>query len=93
MASQAKHIIVHGRVQGVGFRFFVQHTAERLGLHGNVRNCDDGTVEIVVEGNPKRIVDFIGHVEKGPPLSRVSHMDIHDVPAEGNYSSFEIEGW
>ena len=93
MASQAKHIIVHGRVQGVGFRFYVQHVAERLSLCGNVRNSDDGTVEIVVEGNPRRIAEFISQVEKGPPLSRVSRLDVHDIPAEGNYSVFEIEGW
>ena len=93
MASQAKHIIVHGRVQGVGFRFFVQHVAERLGLCGNVRNCEDGTVEIIVEGNPKRISEFVEQVGKGPPLARVSRLDVHDLHSEGNYSTFEIEGW
>ncbi len=93
MATQARHIIVHGRVQGVGFRFFVQHVAERLGLYGTVRNCEDGTVEIVVEGNPMRIADFVRHVEKGPSMARVIRLDIHEIPADGNYSTFEIEGW
>lgn len=77
----------------MGFRYFVQHAAERLGLYGNVRNCDDGTVEIVVEGNPKRIAEFIQLLEKGPPMARVIRLDIRDVPAESNYSTFQIEGW
>lgn len=93
MASQAKHIVVHGRVQGVGFRYYVQRIGDRLGLAGNVRNCEDGTVEIFVEGNPRRIVDFIQEVQKGPSMSRVEWLDVNDIPAEGNYSTFHIEGW
>ena len=71
MAAQAKQIIVHGRVQGVGFRYFVQHTGNRLGLTGNVRNCPDSTVEIVVEGDARKIADFIKQVKKGPSLASV----------------------
>ncbi len=93
MASLAKHIVVHGRVQGVGFRYYVQHIGSRLGLTGNVRNCDDGTVEIIAEGNPKRLLDFIQEVRKGPPLARVQRVDVNDIPAEGNFSTFQIEGW
>ncbi len=93
MSSQAKHIIVHGRVQGVGFRYFVQHAGTRLGLTGNVCNCDDGTVEIIAEGNPKRLQDFIQEVRKGPSMARVLRVDVNDIPAEGNYSTFQIEGW
>ena len=93
MAAKAAHIIVHGRVQGVGFRYYVHNTATRFGLGGNVRNCDDGTVEIVVEGNARRLLDFIREVEKGPSLARVEWLDVHDIPAEGNYSTFHIEGW
>jgi acylphosphatase len=93
MTAKAAHIIVYGRVQGVGFRYFVRNTAVRFSLGGNVRNCDDGTVEIVVEGNARRLLDFIGEVEKGPALARVERLDVHDIPAEGNYSTFQIEGW
>jgi acylphosphatase len=93
MAVQAKQIIVYGRVQGVGFRYFVQHTGNRLGLAGNVRNCPDSTVEIYVEGDERKIADFIKQVKKGPSLSRVQSVDVIDSPVRGTYSSFLIEGW
>jgi len=93
MATQAKRVIVHGRVQGVGFRYFVQHVGNCLGLTGNVRNCPDGTVEIIIEGNPMKIIEFINAVEKGPSLARVQRVDVADIPVEGTYGSFSIEGW
>ncbi len=93
MAACAKQIIVYGRVQGVGFRYFVQHVADRIGLCGNVRNCPDSTVEIVVEGDARKMADFIKEVEKGPSLSRVQRVEVVDIPATGSYSSFLIEGW
>jgi acylphosphatase len=93
MAVCAKHIIVHGRVQGVGFRYFVQHIGNRLGLVGNVRNCPDSTVEIVVEGDAKRIADLVKQVEKGPSMAWVRRVDVLDLPVQGTYGSFSIEGW
>lgn len=93
MTVRAKRIIVYGRVHGVGFRYFVQHAADRLGLNGDVRNCPDSTVEITVEGEDAKIAEFIRQVEKGPPLARVQRVDVADVPATGAYSSFSIEGW
>jgi acylphosphatase len=93
MVACAKHIIVHGRVQGVGFRYFVEHIGNRMGLTGNVRNCPDSTVEIIVEGDAKKIADFIKHVEKGPSLARVQRLDINDIPVQGTYGSFSIERW
>ena len=93
MALQARHIVVYGKVQGVGFRYFVQNIGIRLGLEGNVRNCEDGSVEIIAEGDGRNLAAFIKEVEKGPPMSRVARMEVHDVPATGHYSSFQIEGW
>jgi acylphosphatase len=93
MAGRAKQIIVHGRVQGVGFRYFVQYAGNRLGLTGNVRNCPDSTVEIVVEGDAGKIADFIKEVEKGPSLARVQRVDVIDIPVQGAYDTFLIEGW
>ncbi len=93
MAVKAKHIVVYGRVQGVGFRYFVQNVGTRLGLAGNVRNCEDGSVEIVVEGEPRSLAAFIKEVERGPSLARVTRMDIQDMTETGYYSSFQIEGW
>lgn len=93
MATRAKQITVHGRVQGVGFRYFVQHLGEGLDLTGNVRNRPDSTVEIVVQGSEKKIAEFIKQVEKGPSLARVERLDVVDVPVRDVYSSFLIEGW
>jgi acylphosphatase len=92
-AIQAKRITVRGRVQGVGFRYFVQNVATHLGLMGDVRNCPDSTVEIVAEGNAKAIAELIEQVKQGPRLSRVERVDAVDIPVEGTYGSFSIEGW
>jgi len=89
----AKHIIVYGRVQGVGFRYFVQSVADRLSLNGSVCNCSDSTVEIFVIGSPRRIEEFVQQVKKGPSLARVHHLDIQDLPDPQDYKSFSIEGW
>jgi acylphosphatase len=93
MTAHAKKIIVHGRVQGVGFRYFVQHVGNRIGLTGDVRNCSDSTVEIVVEGSLKKIADFLKEVERGPTLARVQRIDVTDIPVQGSYDSFKIERW
>ena len=69
-ATQAKLITVRGRVQGVGFRYFVQNAATRLGLTGNVRNCPDSTVEIVAEGNARAIADLVAQVSQSMHQSR-----------------------
>ena len=93
MSVQAKQIRVHGRVQGIGFRYFVQRAGNRLGPTGKVRNRPDDTVEIVVAGDAELISEFVREVTKGPPLSRVERLEIEDIaPVEG-FRSFQIEGW
>ena len=92
MEIQAKRIIVHGRVQGVGFRYFVRNAGAERGLTGDACNCPDGTVEIIVEGNAAEIAGFLREVERGPALSRVERVDVIDIPARGAYNSFFIEG-
>lgn len=67
---------VTGRVQGVGFRFFVQSTAEQSRLGGYVRNCNDGRVEIVAEGEESNLIDFIERVKQGPPMAHVTGFDV-----------------
>ena len=93
MATSARRIVVHGRVQGVGFRYFVQKAAGRLGLTGDVANNPDGTVEIVVEGDEEAVAELVAAVRKGPPLSRVERLDIAEITPTGRYRSFGIEGW
>ena len=93
MSVQAKQIRVHGRVQGVGFRYFVQRAGNRLGLTGKVRNRPDDTVEIVVAGDAELIGEFVREVTKGPPLSRVERLEIEDIAPVERFRSFQIEGW
>ena len=93
VAVGAKHIIVHGDVQGVGFRYFAQRAAVRLGLAGNVRNCPDSTVEIVAQGESSRVAEFISEVRKGPRSGRVDRLEIEDIPVSAKCRAFLIEGW
>lgn len=65
------HLVVHGRVQGVGYRAFVEREARLRDLHGWVRNCRDGTVEAVVGGDPALIEDMIAACRRGPLSARV----------------------
>lgn len=85
----AEHFSVSGRVQGVGFRYFVQSTAGRLGLSGWVRNLPDGSVEGVAAGDPETLQRFAQALRKGPAMSRVD--SVHTAPYSGQVGSgFEI---
>lgn len=82
--------VVHGFVQGVGFRWFVEREAERRGLAGWVANLPDGTVEVVAEGPDDQLESLIAALEEGPPGALVSHVDDHREPARGNLVDFTI---
>lgn len=74
------HVVVSGRVQGVGFRWFVRETAIELGLAGWVRNRPDGTVEVAADGDEAVVSRFRELLRKGPPHAMVVSVD--DVPSE-----------
>jgi acylphosphatase len=84
------HIIVDGIVQGVGFRWFVQHLAQRFGLDGTVRNRLRGDVEITVEGEKAVIEDFILELRKGPRYGRVDAVEVEWREFTGKYKGFSI---
>ena len=86
----ARQYIVSGRVQGVGFRFHVSRQAAVEGLHGWVRNLDDGHVEIHAEGEREALDRFEHHIGHGPPRSRVDHLKTTDVGATGHDTGFFI---
>ena len=69
------HLIVHGRVQGVGFRYFVTREARALGLAGTVRNRADGTVEVEAEGDPAALDQLAAAVRRGPSGARVERVE------------------
>lgn len=84
------HIWVTGRVQGVGFRAFVQHTAHSLGLNGWVRNVGYDHVETVVEGAPSVLERFADIVRAGPGGSRVDDCRMEWETAAGEFTRFEV---
>lgn len=84
------HAIVHGDVQGVGYRYFVQRKAQQLGLAGWVRNNDDGTVELVAEGS-RQVLDHLKRaLEEGPRLARVDRVETRWSNATGGLNAFEL---
>jgi acylphosphatase len=84
------HILVVGRVQGVGFRAFAARTATRLDLSGGVRNLDDGRVELEVEGEKTVIEALLQEFKVGPPAAHVRTIEVEWSVATGRYSHFDI---
>lgn len=80
MTMIRKHIIVHGRVQGVGFRYITSSIAIKCNVTGWVRNEYDGTVEIEVQGADHRVDLFIQEISEGNRFARVDFLDITDIP-------------
>jgi acylphosphatase len=77
-----RHVSVRGRVQGVGFRAFVEHEALTRGLEGWVRNCRDGSVEAVFSGEATVVAGMIEACRRGPDAARVDALDQRDGSAD-----------
>ena len=88
---RAKHYLIRGRVQGVGYRYFVLEAAERLGVTGYARNLSTGEVEVHAEADEVTLERFKLELERGPRMARVNGIEESDVPG-GSYSSFLIRG-
>lgn len=90
-AVEQRRIVVRGRVQGVGFRFFVRDTANALGLRGTVRNLPGGrAVEAVVQGDPARIEQFTAAMERGPSGAVVESLESVPERLDPAFPSFSI---
>ncbi|MEQ1876189.1 MAG: acylphosphatase [Bdellovibrionia bacterium] len=85
-----KHILVAGKVQGVGFRYFTAGHANRLGLTGWTRNLTDGRVEILAFGQPSSLQSFLDVIREGPPYSEVSGLVVSDAEATEVLKDFSI---
>ena len=88
----ARRYIINGRVQGVGFRFFVEAAALRDGLHGWVRHLPDGRVEVLAEGDVEAMDRFERHVRQGPPASRVDEVEVDEQVPHGRDTGFRVRG-
>jgi len=84
------HAIIHGRVQGVFFRDFIDTRANRLGITGYVRNLPDGSVEVQAEGERERIEELIDCLRAGSPAAGVEKVVTAWSEYTGDYSSFNI---
>lgn len=76
-----KHVLVSGRVQGVGYRAWTQHEASLRNLVGWVRNCDDGRVEAILHGPPDAVSAMLDAMRQGPAMARVDEIIIRDSDA------------
>jgi acylphosphatase len=89
--KRAFHAFARGRVQGVGFRYSTIHEARRLGVLGVVRNCPDGSVEVIAEGEADKLQRFLQWLRRGPSAAHVSGLEVDDIPYCGTYTEFGVE--
>lgn len=90
MQKVQKHVLISGRVQGVGFRAFVLRNARRLNIKGWVKNLFDGRVEAVFAGEKNQVDKMIEKVHQGPGWARVEDVIIKDEPYNNNLEGFHI---
>ena len=91
MAKVARKFLIRGDVQGVGYRFFAQRAAARHQVLGQVRNCPDGSVEVVAEGAANDVEEFKKDLVTGPQWARVEQVEEISSEPTGLYASFRIE--
>ncbi|MEA2144584.1 MAG: acylphosphatase [Solirubrobacteraceae bacterium] len=84
-----RRVRAHGRVQGVFFRDSTRGEAAARDVAGWARNCSDGTVEAVFEGDPEAVADMIEYTRRGPGHAQVDRIEVSDEPPEG-LSGFEV---
>jgi acylphosphatase len=91
MSVRALRLWVSGRVQGVGFRWFVRHVARELSLTGRVRNLPDGRVEVEAAGNGPALDALRQRLRQGPPGARVTRLDEQELAAVPDWDGFVID--
>jgi acylphosphatase len=82
--------VVHGLVQGVGFRWYIRQVARRLALRGYVRNRPDRTVEVIAEGPERSLLDLLSSLQTGPSGAIVQRVDTAWLPESAKYNGFEV---
>jgi len=91
-AIEARRFFVRGRVQGVGFRWFVEREAHILGIAGWVRNNHDGSVEVLAQGTRDQLSGLHSRLREGPRAARVDSVEVQQANAAPGMNSFRIEG-
>jgi acylphosphatase len=90
MTQKRSRFVVSGRVQGVGFRWFVLEWAERLALSGWARNCEDDTLEAEAQGSPQALGEFARQLRIGPSGARVDAVEEIPLEHKPEAASFKI---
>jgi len=91
-AAQARRYVVRGRVQGVGFRWFVEAEAHRLGIAGWVRNNADGSMEVLAIGARDQLAGLRSSLREGPRAARVDDVEEFEARPVPGLNTFRIEG-
>jgi acylphosphatase len=91
MTKTARRFFIRGRVQGVGFRYFVERAAAELGISGYTRNLHDGRVEVYAAGTPEQLSDLAGRLRLGPRWADVHGVEELEAPVEKR-AGFRIIG-
>ena len=94
MTQVFRRYLVTGRVQGVGFRWFVEREARLIGVGGWVRNRDDGRVEVLASGSNAQLGSLYDKLRAGPPAARIDKVEVEDAAEFSEYKTFQIkETW
>jgi len=91
-SQQARRFLVHGRVQGVGFRWFVEREAAILQIAGWVRNNHDGTVEVLAQGTRDQLAGLHARLREGPRAARIDEVEVSEAQPVAGLTSFRIQG-
>ncbi len=86
-----RRYLVVGRVQGVGFRWYVEREARLIGVGGWVRNCDDGAVEVLASGTNAQLGSLYDKLKEGPRAARIDEVEVEDAAPFSGYKTFQIE--
>jgi acylphosphatase len=90
--QEARRFVVRGRVQGVGFRWYVEREAHMLGIAGWVRNNHDGSVEVLAIGTRDQLLGLRSRLQEGPRAARVDDVQELEAKAIPGLNTFRIEG-
>jgi acylphosphatase len=86
-----RRYMITGRVQGVGFRWFVEREARLIGVNGWVRNCDNGTVEVLASGSNAQLGSLYDKLKEGPRAARIDEVEVEDAAPFSGYKTFQVE--
>lgn len=91
MAVKRAHVIIQGQVQGVGYRYFAMKTAQQASIVGWVKNREDGSVELIAQGEESAIEQFAWTLRNKHPWAKINNMEIQWIENEDNLHAFEIK--